>query len=342
MTAAYGVLLGLHLVAAALLAARWAFRRTGRQIGPLEAPWLDLHVPELLAVLALCLGLFSYLYAANANMDYVQRFIASGGDVRLAPDTRGERLVVGPRYLPLLLADAAWFAVARLARPREAAGGPVTRSAVDRVGDWALPLSLLSALLYALALPSFAAAGGLAPLAWICLVPLFAVLEIVQYGRAVFYATSTGVLLTLLVNYWLATFQLLALQLATVVALLQYLPAMAVALWIARRTRPGARFVVLPAAWLVLDWIRSLGFLGYPWGMIGTSQYAAPLAIQVASIGGVWMVSFLVLLANGVAAAFLTAALQGARPAPRAGHRTAPRAATLVLFACFLAAFCIL
>ena len=52
---------------------------------------------------------------------------------------------------------------------------------------------------------------------------------------------------------------------------------MAAALWIAKRAEPGARFVVLPAAWVVFDWLRSLGFLGYPWGMIGTSQYATPL-----------------------------------------------------------------
>jgi apolipoprotein N-acyltransferase len=341
VTVAYGVLLLLHLAAAALLAAARASRRAGRPPGVLEAPWLRLHASELLLVLTLCLGLFSYLYAANASMDYVQRFMASGGNVRLAPDTRGERLAVGLRYGPLLLADAAWLAIARLGRRRGAMGG--RRAAADRVADWALPLSLVSALLYALALPSFAASEGIAPLAWIALVPLFVALEVVPYGRGVFCAASTGVLATMLVNYWLATFHLLSLQLATVVALAQYVPAMAVALWIAKRARAGTRFVVLPAAWVVLDWIRSLGFLGYPWGMIGTSQYGSPLVIQTASIGGVWMVSFLVLLVNGVAAASIAAWLRGV---PRRGsepqrgsreRRPRGRAAALCLFACFVA-----
>jgi apolipoprotein N-acyltransferase len=362
VTVAYGVLVGLHLAAAALLAARLVGRRIGRPIGALEAPWFRLHTSELMLVLTLCLGLFSYLYAANANMDYVQRFMASGGSVRLAPDTRRERLAVVLRYAPLLLADLAWLVAGRFARLRRhdvAAQPGGRRTAADRIGDWALPLSLVSALLYALALPSFAASQGLAPLAWIALVPLFVVLEIVPYGQGLFCAVSAGVLTTMLVNYWLSTFHLLSLQLATVVSLAQHLPVMAAALWIAKRAKPGARFVVMPAAWVVLDWIRSLGFLGYPWGMIGTSQYGAPLVIQTASIGGVWMVSFLVLLVNGVAAASSAAALQGTQlggavALPRGGtvapwrgsephrgsreRRPRGRAATLSLFACFVAA----
>ena len=332
MTAAYGVLAGLHLAAGALLAAGLARRWAARPFGFAGSPGFRLHAPELLLALTLCLGLFSYLYAANANMDYVQRFMASGGNVRLAADTRRERLAVALRYGPLLCADIAWFVAARAGSYRHRLGA-ARRSAAELVGDWALPLSLISALLYALALPSFAAAGGFAPLAWVCLVPLFAVLELVPYPRNVFYGAAAGVLATMIVNYWLATFHLLALQLATVLALAEYAAFMAAALWIARRARPGARFVVMPAAWTVFDWLRSLGFLGYPWGMIGTTQYAAPLVMQTASIGGVWMVSFLVLLVNSTAAETITGALQSARSGGRG------RAATACLFACFVAAF---
>lgn len=339
MTVAYGVLVGLHLVAAALAAARGARRRLGRPIGALEAPSFRLHASELLLVLTLCLGLFSYVYAANANMDYVQRFMASGGSVRLAPDTRRERLAAALRYGPLILADAAWLVLARLGARRGEAG-PAERepSAAARIGAWALPFALASALLHALALPSFAAPEGLAPLAWICLVPLFVVLRVVPYGLGVFYATSAGVLATMLINYWLGTFHLLSLQLATVVALGYWLPAMAAALWVAKRVRPAARFAVLPAAWVVLDWIRSLGFLGYPWGMLGTSQYAAPLLMQTASIGGVWMVSLLILLVNSVAAETIADALQGGAPGGSRERRSGGRAALACLFACFAAA----
>ncbi|OHD68881.1 MAG: apolipoprotein N-acyltransferase [Spirochaetes bacterium RBG_13_68_11] len=365
MTVAWGVLVSLHLAAGALLLFRLARQRAGLTFAATDGPWFRLHASELLLALTLCLGLFSYLYAANAGMDYVQRFIASGGNVRLAPDTRRERLAAALRYGPLLLADLAWLVLARLApqsrRPAATrAAGAARRLALDRVDDWALPLSLFSALLYALALPSFASPDGFAPIAWVCLVPLFVVLELVPYLRGIFYGTAAGVLATLLVNYWLGTFHLLSLQLATVVALVEYAVFMAAVLWIAKRARSGARFIVLPAAWTVFDWLRSLGFLGYPWGMIGTSQYAAPLVTQIASIGGVWMVTFLVLLVNGAATGTITAALQrisrggtvarprGGTAAPRRGSephrgsrelRPRGRAASLSLFACFVLAF---
>jgi len=333
VTAAWGILVGLHVAAAAMFAADRLRRRSPAGLAAIDRPWFRLRAPEVLLVLSLCLGLFSYIYAANANMDYVQRFMASGGNVRLAPDTRRERLAVALRYGPLLLVDLVWLALPRigLRRARQSPGaarGP--RAAAGIVGDWAVLLSLASSLLLALARPSFASPHGWAPLAWVCLVPLFVVLGIVPYRRGVFYGTSAGVIATLLVNYWLGTFHLLSLQLATVVALGQYLPFMAVALWIAQRARPGARFFVLPAAWVVFDWLRSLGFIGYPWGMIGTSQYAVPLVIQTASVGGVWMVDFLVLLVNGVAAGAVANALRGERGGG---------AATVCLFACFVAAF---
>jgi apolipoprotein N-acyltransferase len=329
VTAAYAVLVGLHLAAGSLLVLAVMLRRAGRPLAAIEAPWFRLHASELLFVLALCLGLFSYIFAANANMDYVQRFMASGGNVRLAPDTRRERMAVALCYGPLLLADLAWLAWARVGRA--SAHGPRQRRApLDLVRDWGLPLSLVSALLYALALPSFAAAGGLAPLAWICLLPLFVVLDAVPYGRGVFLGTTAGTVTTLLVNYWLGTFHLLSLQLATLIGLVEYAAFMAAALWVAKHARPGARFIVLPAAWVVFDWLRSLGFLGYPWGMIGTSQYAHPIGIQAASLGGVWAISFLVLLVNGVAAGTVSAALRDTRQG---------RAATLTLFACFVLAF---
>ena len=56
---------------------------------------------EALLFSTLVLFLFGYIYAANANMDYVQRVAASGGNVRLAPNTRAERLAVAVRYVPI-------------------------------------------------------------------------------------------------------------------------------------------------------------------------------------------------------------------------------------------------
>ena len=73
-----------------------------------------------------------------------------------------------------------------------------------------------------------------------------------------------------------------------------------------------------------------MGFLGYPWGMLGTSQYSVTPLIQAASLTGVWGVTFLVMLANSVIAHYVRAV------AARERLRAAPG---IVLIACL--AFCL-
>ncbi len=132
----------------------------------------------------------------------------------------------------------------------------------------------------------------------------------VPLGRGILYGTLAGVLQTMISNYWLGTFNLLTLQFVTVVTALEYVPFMAATLVIFRRAGKLG-FLVFPAAWTVFDWLRGMGFLGYPWGMLGTSQYSVIPLIQVASLTGVWGVTFVVTLANSAARRFA--------PAPRFG-----------------------
>ena len=99
-----------------------------------EAPFLFLRAPELLFALAGVLFLFSFIYATNANMDYVQRFMATHGNLRLAPNSSKERLTAYLRYLPLLAVDAAviWYFRSRGSTGRVEA---LALPAVNRVGD---------------------------------------------------------------------------------------------------------------------------------------------------------------------------------------------------------------
>jgi apolipoprotein N-acyltransferase len=300
----FSALLFLHLagVTAALLARLRA--RESRLSGV-----LFVRLPEILFALAGVFFLFTWIYASNANMDYVQRFMSSHGNHLLAPNSAAERREALLRFLPLLVFDAAWYVAARLRR------GPPAESWAS---VWALPLCIGSGILNALAFPSFLHTAGLPVLGWFCLVPLMVCLAEVPAGRGVFYGTLAGVLQTMISNYWLGTFNLLTLQFVTVVTALQYVPFMAVSLSIMRRSG-SLGFLVLPAAWTVFDWLRSMGFLGYPWGMLGASQYAVTPVIQVASLTGVWGVTFLVMLCNSVLAAYARAAAAKTRAAAGPG-----------------------
>jgi apolipoprotein N-acyltransferase len=74
--------------------------------------------------------------------------------------------------------------------------------------------------------------------------------------------------------------------------------------------RALAALAVVPATWLVPEWIRSYQGLGGPWGLYGASQWQHPAVLALASVGGVWLVSVALLIAN----AGLTLVLGAVRP----------------------------
>ncbi|MFW5643488.1 MAG: apolipoprotein N-acyltransferase [Alkalispirochaeta sp.] len=274
-----------------------------------------LRAAEALFFFGLFLFLFAYVYAANANMDYVQRFVAGGGTIQLAPDTRTERILVAGRYGPFLLADLyIWI--------RAVSGGRHTpgvrhSTGIERVAP---AVMLVSVVISALAYPSFLNVDGIAVLGWFGMVPLFALIRsLVSRGRAiraVWYGVLYGVLFTLIGNYWLGTFNLISLQAVGVIFFGFYLLYMPVAVGslvlvdralrrsdgAVHRVLIGARALVLPLSWTFFELARSSGFLGYPWLLAAHSQYRNPVVIQGARFGGVWLVSFVVLLVNALLA----------------------------------------
>jgi apolipoprotein N-acyltransferase len=64
------------------------------------------------------------------------------------------------------------------------------------------------------------------------------------------------------------------------------------------RTKLPALFIA-PVVWVVLEFLRSYAFTGFPWSSVGYSQYKFLSMIQVADITGIYGISFLVLSVNG-------------------------------------------
>lgn len=64
--------------------------------------------------------------------------------------------------------------------------------------------------------------------------------------------------------------------------------------WLVARLvqRPGARLWGLAGAWVVLEWLRHLGPLAFPWGTLGYTALPTP-AVQIADLGGVLLLSLL-------------------------------------------------
>jgi apolipoprotein N-acyltransferase len=60
----------------------------------------------------------------------------------------------------------------------------------------------------------------------------------------------------------------------------------------------GAALIVVPSTWLIPEWIRSYQGLGGPWGLYGASQWQHPAMLSLAAVGGVWLVSVVLVLAS--------------------------------------------
>ncbi|MFJ9966301.1 apolipoprotein N-acyltransferase [Streptomyces avermitilis] len=92
--------------------------------------------------------------------------------------------------------------------------------------------------------------------------------------------------------------------------------------WLVRRFLAGvpspgrvaAALLVLPSGWLLVELVRSWQGLGGPWGLLGSSQWQVEPALRLASVGGVWLLSFLVVTVN-IAVAVLVSVRASRMPA---------------------------
>lgn len=164
-------------------------------------------------------------------------------------------------------------------------------------------LPILSGILYALAFPK----SGLWPVAWVCMVPLLFSLEHRKPGRAFLQGFITGMAAWGGVVYWIAyvmdtyggmdlpTASLLLLLLMAFLSLFFGAFAWAASYFLKKRSA----FFVLPGVWILLEMFRgTVVFSGFPWALLGHSQLPWSSLAQIAEIGGVHLISGIVLMGN--------------------------------------------
>ncbi|MEI5527635.1 apolipoprotein N-acyltransferase [Streptomyces brasiliscabiei] len=106
--------------------------------------------------------------------------------------------------------------------------------------------------------------------------------------------------------------------------------------WLVRRFLAGtpapgriaAALLVVPSGWLLIELVRSWQGLGGPWGLLGSSQWQVEPALRLASAGGVWLLSFLVVAVNVAVTAMV--AVRRSRAPALAGLVAAALAASAV------------
>jgi apolipoprotein N-acyltransferase len=173
--------------------------------------------------------------------------------------------------------------------------------------------AVTSGVALALAYPRFDLSG----LAWVALAPLVTLALRRPAGAAFGWGWLAGTVFFAVLLHWLNfTFSVYSaipwplvygptVALAGYCALYVGLFAWALA-WLAARRGPGWALGLAPFVWVGGEWVRGHFLGGFPWGLLGYSQYRELPVIQIAEIGGVYAVSFAVISANCAIAGALT------------------------------------
>ncbi|HEY1004379.1 MAG TPA: apolipoprotein N-acyltransferase, partial [Streptosporangiaceae bacterium] len=176
------------------------------------------------------------------------------------------------------------------------------RRALRRTGRWIWSPRRLMLLLGALLILTFPA-SNLEFLAWFGLVPGLVVIvrsPTAREGGMRAWWLGAGYLIAAL--YWMTPEIGPAVLLVGAVVGALWIP-FGVAAWKLLRPpvtwpRALAALVVVPSCWLVTEWLRSWQALGGPWAVFGVSQWQHPAVLALAAVGGVWLVSFALVMVN--------------------------------------------
>jgi apolipoprotein N-acyltransferase len=167
-----------------------------------------------------------------------------------------------------------------------------------------LALAALSGFLLAASFPSL----DYSFLAWFALVPLLFALRNQTVRTGLWLSGSFGLVFFCCTVYWvtnsvsvyghvpLLPASLVTLLLCVILALF-FVPFGGSLVHI-RTTHPRLLFLAAPALWVTLEYARTHLLSGFPWALLGYSQYRSLPAIQIADLLGVYGISFLIVLVN--------------------------------------------
>jgi apolipoprotein N-acyltransferase len=144
-------------------------------------------------------------------------------------------------------------------------------------------------------------------LAWIGIVPLLAAVRNLPWRKGFGLGFLAGMVHFLTLVYWVAytmrtyghlpwpvCISILALLAACLALFFAYFTALVCRL----RPQPLSTLFLAPIIWVALEYLRSFFLSGFPWELLGYSQYKELHLVQISDILGVYGVSFLIVLAN--------------------------------------------
>lgn len=158
-------------------------------------------------------------------------------------------------------------------------------------------MSAVSGLLLFLAFPP----AGIWPVAFVALCPWLWIVRRGGAGRGALLGFVFGVAFFGATLYWIFLFGALAWSALTAMSAVSTALVGALVPGVVRPGRPIVSAVAVASLWTVVDWIRGAFPLGgFTWGSLGISQVDDRVLLPLATLTGVWGVTFVVVAVNAL------------------------------------------
>jgi len=156
-----------------------------------------------------------------------------------------------------------------------------------------LVLVITASLFFSLSFPNLLFQNGIPFLAWFSYIPILLLISKNDLLPCIGWGAIYGILAYAIFNYWLWTFHPAA-GIIVYCIYLGYMTAVFLFLKLACFLYPKKAYLVQWVIWLTYEYLKTKGFVGYPYGITGYTQWRLIPLIQIASVFGVWGVSALV------------------------------------------------
>ncbi len=167
-----------------------------------------------------------------------------------------------------------------------------------------LLLTLLSAVLFTLSFPNFVVENGIQGLSALALVPAFLAIARTNSRRhSAILGAIFGITSTCFAYFWLTRFQGYSTWTITSVSVgyaCEYALVFLALRMITHKISYKKQALALAIIWTAYEYLKSIGFLGFPWTLLAQSIHEVLPLMQLARITGVWGISFLLALCNGL------------------------------------------
>lgn len=151
----------------------------------------------------------------------------------------------------------------------------------------ALSLLVISIILFALPQPNLLTVQGIPFLVYFALVPVFLLVRFVSWKTVWLFGIAYGVGAYCLFTYWLATFHPLGIFVISFMYGLYLMVAFPL-LKVAAALFPKWGWLVQGVVWCAYDYVKTLGFSGFHYGVLAYSHWRWTPLIQIVDVVGVW------------------------------------------------------